>query len=110
MQEKLEILAQILEEKKAEDIQIIDMTGSDYMANYVLIASVLHSRHGISLKEELTKKLKAMGEKILGSEDSDEWIVIDLGDALIHLMSPNYRAKYNIEEFLADVDNKKNEI
>ncbi|NLM99042.1 MAG: ribosome silencing factor, partial [Campylobacteraceae bacterium] len=45
-----------------------------------------------------------LGEEFLHIDPASEWVVVDLGDILIHLMTPEYRAKYNIEEFLADFE------
>nr|MBP3724695.1 ribosome silencing factor [Campylobacter sp.] len=107
MQNRINQITQILDAKKAEDIEVIDMSGRDYIAKFVIIATTLNPRHGSSLKDELSNTLKPLGEKFLGTEESDEWVVIDLGDILIHLMSQNYRAKYNIEEFLNELKNTK---
>ena len=107
MQNRINQITQILDTKKAEDIEVIDMSSRDYIAKFVIIATTLNPRHGSSLKDELSNTLKPLGEKFLGTEESDEWVVIDLGDILIHLMSQNYRAKYNIEEFLNELKNIK---
>lgn len=107
MQNRINQITQILDTKKAEDIEVIDMSSRDYIAKFVIIATTLNPRHGSSLKDELSNTLKPLGEKFLGTEESDEWVVIDLGDILIHLMSQNYRAKYNIEEFLNELKNTK---
>lgn len=103
MEERISRITRILDEKKAEDIEVIDMSGQEYIAKYVIIATTLHSRHALSLKDELSSQLKPLGEKFLGEEVSDDWCVIDLGDIMIHLMSQNYRAKYDIEKFLTDL-------
>ena len=100
MQDRINKIIEILDAKKAENAQAIDMSGRDYIAKFVIIATTLHARHALSLIDELKTHLKPLGEQFLGSECSDEWSVIDLGDIIIHLMSQNYRAKYNIEEFL----------
>lgn len=100
MQDRINKIIEILDAKKAENPQAIDMSERDYIAKFVIIATTLHARHALSLIDELKTHLKPLGEQFLGSECSDEWSVIDLGDIIIHLMSQNYRAKYNIEEFL----------
>lgn len=98
---------EILDEKKAENIEIIDMTSRDYIAKFVVIATTLASKHALSLVDELKAGLKAMGEKHFNIESSDDWTIVDLGDILVHLMSENYRAKYNIEEFLVKLKEGK---
>ncbi|MSN95617.1 nicotinate (nicotinamide) nucleotide adenylyltransferase [Campylobacter sp. FMV-PI01] len=100
MEKIIKKIATLLDEKKAENIEIIDMSDKDYIAKFVVIATTLTGKHSASLLDELSTTLKPMGEKFLNVETSDEWSVIDMGDILIHLMSEKYRAKYNIEEFL----------
>ncbi len=104
--QRVEKIVSLLDEKKAENIQAFDLKDSDYFVEKVIIASTLGERHGPALLEYLKKLLKKMNEKILFIEESEEWIVIDLGDLLIHLMSPEYRSKYNIEEFLQEIKEK----
>ncbi len=98
--QRAERIAEILNEKKAEDVQIIDMEGREYIAKFVIIATALTSRHAASLIEELKSVLKPLGEEFLAIESGDEWSVVDLGDIIVHLISEAYRAKYNIEDFL----------
>ena len=98
--QRAERIAEILNEKKAEDVQIIDMEGREYIAKLVVIATMLTARHAASLIEELKSVLKPLGEEFLAIESGDEWSVVDLGDIIVHLISEAYRAKYNIEDFL----------
>ncbi len=98
--QRAERIAEILNEKKAEDVQIIDMSEREYIAKLVVIATTLTSRHAASLIEELKSALKPLGEEFLAIESGDEWSVVDLGDIIVHLISESYRAKYNIEDFL----------
>ena len=98
--QRAERIAEILNKKKAEDVQIIDMSEREYIAKLVVIATTLTSRHAASLIEELKSVLKPLGEEFLAIESGDEWSVVDLGDIIVHLISEAYRAKYNIEDFL----------
>ncbi len=102
MSQKIETIVNLLDEKKAENIQAFDMRGDDYMVDDVIIASTLGQKHGAALLDYLKPVIKQLGEKILHTDESEEWIVIDLGDMLIHLMTPEHRSKYNIEEFLTE--------
>ena len=101
MKEKIAKIVEILENKKAENVEVIDMSGKEYMAKNVIIATTLATRQSASLIDDIKEGLKPFNEKFLNVESSDEWSVIDLGDIIIHLMSENYRSKYNIEELLA---------
>jgi nicotinate-nucleotide adenylyltransferase len=104
MDNRIETIINLLDEKKAENIQLFDMRNKDYIVDSVIIATTINSKHAMSLYDYLKDKLKNSGEKYIEVEPSDEWIVIDLGDMLIHLMTSEYRAKYNIEEFLSSRD------
>ncbi|WP_024954250.1 nicotinate (nicotinamide) nucleotide adenylyltransferase [Sulfurospirillum arcachonense] len=104
MKQRIENIVNILDNKKAENIQIFDMSDKDYFVEQVVLATTMGERHGISLLDDLKKGLKDKNESFLQIDDENEWIVIDLGDILIHLMSPQYRSKYNIEEFLSERD------
>ena len=106
MEDKIEKIVNLLDEKKAENIQVFDMTNSDYIVDSVIIATTISDKHGFALVDYLKPLLKKLGEKNIHLEQSDNWSVIDTGDMLIHLMSSDYRAKYNIEEFLLEIENK----
>jgi len=96
----------VIEEKKGEDVQIIDTSGGDYFVDRVVIATSLSDKHTAALLDTLKEKLKPEGEEFLKVQEGDEWIVIDLGDILIHLMTEAYRQKYRIEEFLQELMSK----
>jgi nicotinate-nucleotide adenylyltransferase len=103
MNERIENIIKILDDKKAENIQLFDMKDTDYFVNEVIIATTLGQKHGLALVDYLKKGLKA-DESYLEIEPSDDWSVVDLGDILIHIMTAEYRAKYNIEDFLSKRD------
>lgn len=107
MQERVDLIVKILDEKKAEDIKTFDMSEQDYFVKYVIIAATLGEKHALSLIDELKTKLKAKGEEFLNIESSEEWSVIDLGDILIHLLTPEHRGIYNIEELLESLKKKQ---
>ena len=112
MDQRVENIVNILDNKKAENIQIFDMSDKDYFVDQVVIATTMGERHGIALLDDLKKDLKSKNESFLHVDDENEWIVIDLGDILIHLMTAQYRSKYNIEEFLSqrEEEMKKQQI
>jgi ribosome silencing factor RsfS/YbeB/iojap len=68
-----------------------------------VIANSLGGKHTQALFDHLKEELKPLGETFVSSDVSDEWIVVDLGDILIHIMTPGYRHKYSIEEFLGEL-------
>ncbi|BAF73146.1 ribosome silencing factor [Sulfurovum sp. NBC37-1] len=107
-EERIDNIVKVLDEKKAEEIEVFNLEDADYIANYVIIANSLNPKHTIALFEHLKKDLKPSGEAFLASDVSDDWVVADLGDILIHIMIPEYRQRYSLEAFLSEmVENQK---
>ncbi len=106
MNTRLENIRKILDDKKAENIEIIDLTSKDYVVDYVVIATTLNAKHGFALLDYLKVDLKPQGEQFLRVDEDDDWTIIDLGDVFIHLMSDKYRQRYSLEEFLKDINTK----
>ncbi|BCD68594.1 ribosome-associated protein [Nitratiruptor sp. YY09-18] len=108
IQKRAQRIKDLLEEKKGENVDIIDTSKSDYFVDRVIIATTLSDKHTTALLDYLKEKLKPQGEEFIKVQEGDEWIVIDLGDILVHLMTEAYRNKYQIEEFLAELMRDKN--
>ncbi|RRS30460.1 MAG: oligomerization domain protein [Epsilonproteobacteria bacterium (ex Lamellibrachia satsuma)] len=109
MDERIENIVKILDEKKAEEIEVFNLEDADYIAKRVVIANSLNPKHTLALADQLKRELKAQGDTFLASDVSDEWVVADLGDILIHIMIPEYRQRYSLETFLSElVENQKN--
>jgi len=104
--ERIKKIKELLDEKKALDIMDYDLRGSEYFVDYVIVATTMADKHGYALLDYLKKNLKPLGEEFLGIDESDDWILIDLGDILIHLMSEEYRAKYQMDKFLEERKSK----
>lgn len=107
MNPRVEKISSILDQNKAEAIEIFDLTGTDYMADYVVLASSLGERHTVALLDHLKRGLKPE-EDFLYVDESGDWIAIDLGDILIHILTPQYRVKYDLESFLSEIAARKN--
>ena len=100
--DRVKKIVELLDEKKALDIMDYDLRESDYFVDYVIVATTMADKHGFALLDHLKKNLKPT-EEFLGVDESDDWILIDLGDMLIHLMSEEYRAKYQMDKFLEEI-------
>jgi ribosome-associated protein len=98
----LEKISQVLDKNKAESIEVFDLRDRDYFVDYVIIATALGERHTQALLDYLKKDLKP-AEEFLNVDISDEWIVADLGDILVHIMTSEYRNKYDLETFLGEL-------
>ena len=103
METRIKNIIKVLAEKKADDIESIDLTNKQYMVDSVVIATTLNTKHAYSLATYLKEELKPQGEEFFRVEETDEWTILDLGDILIHLMSEKYRDIYKIEEFLDEI-------
>ena len=107
LKDRCQKIADLLDEKKAEDIEIFDLTDSGYFVDAVVVATSIASKHALMLVDEMKKNLKKDGEEILNVDDSDDWTIVDMGDILVHLMSAEYRKRYNLEEFLKEFEAKR---
>ncbi|MEO1923945.1 MAG: ribosome silencing factor [Nautiliaceae bacterium] len=101
--DRIATIKELLDEKKALDIIDYDLRNTDYFVDHVVVATTMADKHAKALLDHLKKTLKPMGEEFLGVDESDDWTVIDLGDILIHLMSEEYRAKYQMDKFLNEI-------
>ena len=108
MQQRIEKISKILDMNKAEAIEVFDLRKRDYFVDYVIIASSLGERHTEALLDHLKKGLKGE-EQFLHVDASGEWVVADLGDILIHIMTPEYRNKYDMESFLGELMQERSE-
>jgi ribosome-associated protein len=102
---RIERISKVLDDNKAEAIEVFDLRESEYFVNYVVIASSLGTRHTEALLNHLKTNLKP-AEEFLHVDESGDWIAIDLGDILIHIMTSEYRNKYDLESFLSKLDKK----
>jgi ribosome-associated protein len=107
MNPRIEKISHVLDMNKAENIEVFDLQGSDYFADYVVIATSLGERHTFALLDHLKRGLKG-SEEFLAVDESGDWIAIDLGDILIHVLTPQYRSIYDLESFLREIAARKN--
>ena len=88
-----------LEELKAKDIREIDVRGKTSIADLLVIASGTSARHVKSIADEVSKFAKKAGVMPLGVEGEveGEWVLVDLGDVIVHVMLPRIREFYGLE-------------
>jgi ribosome-associated protein len=92
-----------LEDVKARDMVVLDVRRMTAMFDTVIIASADSARQGRALSNNVQEKLKALGARIYGveGEQTGEWILVDLGEIVVHIMQPTIRKYYNLEELWA---------
>jgi ribosome silencing factor RsfS/YbeB/iojap len=88
-----------LEELKAKDIVELDVRGRTSIADYIVVAAGTSTRHVKSIADEVVKYAKKAGMMPLGVEGQREaeWVLVDLGDIIIHVMLPRVREFYGLE-------------
>jgi ribosome-associated protein len=98
----LDLLSQVhhaLKELKARDVREIDVRGKTGITDFMVIASGTSSRHVKSIADEVVKQAKLAGIAPLGveGEGDAEWVLVDLGDVVVHVMMPRTREFYGLE-------------
>jgi len=88
-----------LEDFKATDITVIDVSGKNPLTERMVIATGNSTRHVKSMAVNLVVNAKAAGNVPLGieGEGEGEWVLVDLNDVIVHLMLPQTRTFYNLE-------------
>jgi len=99
-EEKTQAIVAALEDVKALDIQVIDTSKLSPLFERMIVASAQSTRQTKALADNVEKKLKELNEVPLSTEgeSSGEWILVDFGEVLVHIMQPAVRAYYNLEE------------
>ena len=89
-----------LEDIKAFDIVSLDVRKITSIADFMVIASASSSRQAKALANNVQEKLKQSKIDVVGIEGESEgdWVLVDLGDIIVHIMTPTTRAYYNLEE------------
>ena len=96
--QKLAVTA--LEDIKAKDIEVINTAKVSAMFDRVIIATGDSNRQVKALAKSVHDKVKEAGGTVIGvlALDAGEWVLVDLGDIVVHVMQPAVRAYYNLEE------------
>lgn len=95
-----ELVVGALEALKGHDIQVLDVRKLTTVADYMVIASGASNRQVKALANEVIEECKAAGYRALGMEGESygEWVLVDMGDVVAHIMLPQVRAFYNLEK------------
>lgn len=98
-----------LEDIKAKDIVVIDVSRMGTLFDTLIIASGDSNRQTRALANSVREKVKEAGHDILGTEGEQEgeWVVVDLGETVVHIMVPAVRQYYNLEQLWGETQNMK---
>lgn len=101
--ELIDHVLQWLDEAKATDVITIDLRDKSVIGDYMVIASGGNERHVAAIADQIQRKLKDLGygrARVEGQESCD-WVLIDIGEIVIHVFRPEVRAFYNLEKMWA---------
>lgn len=101
---KKKIVIAALEDIKAHDIQAINVRSLTSLFDWIVVASADSARQTKALARHVRDSLKEAGSAIVGTEGEEggEWILVDAGDVVAHVMQPAVRTHYNLEELWGD--------
>jgi len=100
LRKKQRAVVDALEDIKGHDIVVLNTAQLPSMFERVVIASGDSTRQVKALADHVEDKLRALGARIYGVEGGSgaEWVLVDLGDVVVHIMHPTVRSYYNLEE------------
>ncbi len=95
-----QLVVDALEEIKAQDIVTLDVREMTTVTDWMIVASGTSNRHVAALVDNVAQKAKDAGHRPIGveGEEGAEWVLLDLQDALVHVMLPKVREFYNLEK------------
>ena len=101
---KKKLVISALDDIKAHDIQAIDVRKITSICDWVIVASADSARQTKALARHVRDRLRESGSKVIGmeGEESGDWILVDAGDVVAHVMQPAVRSYYNLEELWTD--------
>ena len=103
------LVIEAIEDLKGENILDIDVKGKTSVTDVMIIASGTSSRHVKSIANNVAEEAKKAGVRPLGVEGDDqgEWVLVDLGDVVVHVMQPHIREFYNLEKLWSFDDSRE---
>jgi len=95
-----QLVMDALEEMKAVDVRVLDVHEQSSFTDTMIVAGGTSSRHAQSVADNVVRRAKERGNPPLGveGEREGEWILVDLGDVVVHVMQPQVRDFYNLEK------------
>lgn len=102
------LVLEALDDSKAKDTTVMDVRDRSSVTDFMIVTSGTSNRHLRTIAETLISKAKEVGEAPLGSEGErdSEWVLVDLGDIIVHIMLPRVREFYNLEKLWAETNHE----
>ena len=107
--EVVKVCVKALDDKKADELKVLDVRGKSPITNYFIIATATSEPHLRALAGELEKTVKELGIKAVGRDynTSSGWVVVDAFDFMAHIFLPEQRNMYGIESLWKDAEELK---
>jgi ribosome-associated protein len=102
--ERSRACARIADDNRAKDILLLDLRQATPLVDFFVIVTASSRRLGNAIASEIDAAMKKQGEAKLGLEGSEDgrWILIDYGDFVVHIFSPESRVYYSLEDIWGD--------
>lgn len=99
-EELLNLIVSELDERKAHQVTTLDVRGKTSITDYMVIATATSTRHAKALCDYVIEKIKAHDLQPLGmeGEPGSDWVLLDLGDVVLHVMTGQAREFYQLEK------------
>ena len=96
----LKLVEDELNERKAHHVSTLDVRGKTSITDYMVVATATSTRHAKSLCDYVVEKVKQNGLQPLGQEGAggSDWVLVDLGDVVLHVMTGQAREFYQLEK------------
>jgi len=106
---QLSALVKALDDIKATDIVVLDVKQQTTITDFMVICSGRASRHVKAIAEHIMPIMKAAGLPVLhlSGLDTGDWVLVDFGDFIVHIMQPDSRAFYNLEGLWQETKDEK---
>jgi ribosome-associated protein len=96
----LKLVESVLDERKAHHVTTLDVRGKTSITDYMVVATATSTRHAKALCDYVVEKLKENGQIPLGleGEPGSDWVLLDMGDVVLHVMTGQAREFYQLEK------------
>ena len=111
-QQLLQLVENALAELKAKDLVVIDVREQTSVTDYMVVASGTSNRQVVALSNNLVEKAKEAGVQPLGVEGKEggEWVLVDLGSVVVHIMQPATREFYDLERLWQSAESRRAQL
>ena len=100
-EELLKLTLTVLDDMKAKAVSSMDVSSITSISDYMIFATGNSSRHVRSITDKVTESVRKEGHLVMGIEgyETSKWVLIDLGDVIVHIMQEETRSFYMLEDF-----------